>query len=548
MSHLGSTHLLHTLAALARRDSFDVDALEALRAQLRASAVWVHLVDPDGALHLVGEHGLPAALVSRLRRLSAGAPELAALAIRVGQPARLSAASVGGAASTDQALLVAADLELHAVPLRARETTLGVLSYTSPGAAVTGEHVQDVAALLSLAVAGFQARAAAPTLHSQLELAAKDELIAQTTSEKNRLSQIIESSPDGMMYVDPVTGRLVVSKSMSELFGHAFDPEKGTRQKLGILCWPDGRPLTEEELPSARVLRGTRLVDQELLVVRPDGRRIPVHERAAPVRDDHGHVVGVVVMYRDMSAQKEVERLREEFAAMVAHDLRNPIQSMLLQLNLLRRSVEEGKTPALVSFDRLLRSGARLSRMASDLLDSTRVELSRTRLDVARLDVVQAVESIVERIRPTVGEHRLTFEARGRPPVALLDPTRLDQILTNLLENAAKYSAEGTTICVWVAEAEGGVEIGVKDQGMGIAPDEVPKLFDRFYQAKRARERKTGLGLGLYITKGFVDAHGGRISVESVPDRGSTFRVWFPSAPLAEEGLRAEASRRDRST
>lgn len=105
------------------------------------------------------------------------------------------------------------------------------------------------------------------------------------------------------------------------------------------------------------------------------------------------------------------------------------------------------------------------------------------------------------------------------------------EILTNLLENAAKYSADGTKIAVHVKSTDGGIEVSVKDEGMGISPDEVPKLFDRFYQARRARERRSGLGLGLFITKGFVEAHGGRIAVESIVDRGSTFRVWLPSTP-----------------
>lgn len=140
-----------------------------------------------------------------------------------------------------------------------------------------------------------------------------------------------------------------------------------------------------------------------------------------------------------------------------------------------------------------------------------------------------------ERVRPTLDDQEVIFEARGRTTAALLDPMRLDQVLTNLLEDVATYSADGTTIRIGVAEADGGVEISVRDQGMGIAPDEVPKLFDRFCRTMRAREQKTGLGLVLYITKGFVEAHGGHISVESVPDRGSTFRVWFPTAPLAED-------------
>jgi signal transduction histidine kinase len=105
--------------------------------------------------------------------------------------------------------------------------------------------------------------------------------------------------------------------------------------------------------------------------------------------------------------------------------------------------------------------------------------------------------------------------------------------MTNLLENASKYSAEGSPIRILIASTNGGATIAVQDQGPGISPEELPRLFDRYFQTQRARARRRGLGLGLFIAKGLVEAHGGSISVESIPDVGSTFRVWLPSAAQA---------------
>ena len=539
--------LLDVLSAHAGDASLGDDALEELRVELQASAVWVHLVDPAGTLILAGERGLPAEIASCWRTLSTDAPELAARVFRSGQPAELRAASTGQAPSTDRSLLQlhATDARLRALPLCAQHRMLGVLSYTSTTATLAGGREQDFVALLSLALGQsvllaaiarerdtlrevFEAAPAEllfvdassgallasrayetlfqqtldsargtiqhisrlcwpdgrPLTHDELPsakavrgattpdvellvvrpdgaripiavraapvrdssgrilgavvavgdlsankqlLCARDELMARAASEKDRLSQIIESLPYGLIFVDAATGHLVVSRGMSELFGRKFEPDGGVRQKLGILCWPDGRLLTEDELPSMRVLRGEPLVEQEFVVARGDGRRIPVIERSSPVRDHEGNVVGAVIIYRDVSAQKEVDRLREEFAAMVAHDLRNPLQSMLLQINMLRKTVEEGKPPALDAFDRLMRSGARLSQMAGDLLDSARIELSRAHLDTAPLDVPQAVENIVERVRPTLGERRLTFEVHGRPPCLLYTSDAADE-------------------------------------------------------------------------------------------------------------------------
>jgi signal transduction histidine kinase len=231
------------------------------------------------------------------------------------------------------------------------------------------------------------------------------------------------------------------------------------------------------------------------------------------------------------AATEHIERLREEFAAVVAHDLRTPIQAILLQLDVVLRDAQGGMVTVPVStLRRLHRSGERLGQMVNDLLDATRIEAARLRLAPQTTSLEEAVTALVERIRPTLGTHPIETRIEGKPPSAKADPTRLDQILTNLIENAAKYSEEGAPIIVGVRASADGAEVSVEDRGPGIAPEEIGRLFDRFYQSKRAREKKSGLGLGLYITKGLVEAHGGRIVTRSELGKGSTFSVWLPSA------------------
>jgi signal transduction histidine kinase len=231
---------------------------------------------------------------------------------------------------------------------------------------------------------------------------------------------------------------------------------------------------------------------------------------------------------RLIASQRELDRLREEFAAVIAHDLRSPIQTLQLQTDRLLEEVtgDEVRVPS-EAVRRLRRSAARLAGMVGDLLDASRLEASRLVLNPRRVSAGTAITEVIDRIRPLLGDHPVSMEVVGAPPEIDADPGRLDQILTNLLENAAKYSGPAAPIRVRV-EAEGeGTSISVADQGIGIADDEMPRLFDRFYQAKRARKKKSGLGLGLYITKGLVEAHRGRISVESALGRGSTFHVWL---------------------
>jgi PAS domain S-box-containing protein len=351
------------------------------------------------------------------------------------------------------------------------------------------------------------------------------------TSERDRttLRRVLEAVPDGIVFVDASTGYVGSNPAFEVMLGRAIDPALGASQELGIICAPDGRPLPHEDLPSTHALAGRNTTGRELLFCPDSGPQLPVSANAAPVQGADGTIIGAVVTFRDVSAQKEIEKLRCEFEAMVVHDLRNPIQSILMGLELLQTKVDIHNPLTAPLLERLQRSALGLAQIARDLLDAARVDLARIPLKCVSLDVAACSRAVVERMRSTLGARSIVVEASEVPP-AMVDPIRLDQILTNLIENAGKYSAEDTTIRVAVQRSGDGVEIAVTDQGMGIAPEEVPKLFDRFYQTKRARDRGAGLGLGLYITKGFVEAHGGRIEAESKLGEGSTFRVWLPFA------------------
>jgi signal transduction histidine kinase len=163
-----------------------------------------------------------------------------------------------------------------------------------------------------------------------------------------------------------------------------------------------------------------------------------------------------------------------------------------------------------------------------DLLDASRVDAHSIVLDLSTVRLPELVSSIVSQVEEALGRHPVTIEVRGAPPPITGDARRIEQIVTNLLENASKYSDEGAPIRVVVAASRGGAAISVRDEGPGIDPDELPRLFDRYFQTQRAREKRRGLGLGLFITKGLVEAHGGTIAVESAPGAGSTFTVWLP--------------------
>jgi len=175
------------------------------------------------------------------------------------------------------------------------------------------------------------------------------------------------------------------------------------------------------------------------------------------------------------------------------------------------------------------RNGTRLEKLTRDLLEASRIDAHRVVLERRPVNVKEMVSALVTEIQGTLGTHPVSVEVAGEPPTVNADPLRIEQILTNLLENSNKYSAEGAPIRIHVAGVDGGVLLSIEDRGPGIAPEEIPHLFDRYFHTRTPRGATRGLGLGLYIARGLVEAHGGRITVESTPGRGSTFAIWLPA-------------------
>ena len=409
------------------------------------------------------------------------------------------------------------------VPIRYRETSIGnlYLANKQDAPAFTSEDQQVVELLASQAAISLQQayfRAAVDVQRRQLQI-------------------IFDNVPQGIVFVDARTDQAIANPHAAALLGPALGAGTGPARFAGQLLGRDGLHLSFENLPSTRALAGQSTTAEELSIAQSDGRRVPVIVSATPVVEPGGAVVGVVATFEDISRMKEIERLREEFAAVVAHDLRNPIAAILMQASVLKSKAESAGLPALSdAAARIERNAARLAEMTNDLLDASRIESGRVTLDRKALDVPEAARALVDRLRPTFGRHPVGVEVTGPVPLQALDPLRFDQILGNLLENAVKFSSDDASIEVRITAREGGVVVSVVDHGTGVAPDDLPRLFDRFYQSKLAREHKTGLGLGLYITKGLVEAHGGRLWLESEPNRGSTFHVWFPEGPTPRPG------------
>jgi signal transduction histidine kinase len=227
-------------------------------------------------------------------------------------------------------------------------------------------------------------------------------------------------------------------------------------------------------------------------------------------------------------AREEATRLKEDFLSAAAHDLKTPLTTVVAQAQFLeRKATRDPSAPSdLQGLQRIVREGQRLATLVTDLLDASRMEQGKLVTEREPVDVGALVGEVVARQHP--GPHACELDVRGAI-VGSYDRRRIEQLVENLVENAKKYSPEATPVSVAVWQEDGEAHISVRDRGIGIPPADLPRIFERFSRASNVDDRKFhGMGLGLYICRGIVEEHGGRIWAESEIGKGSTFHVALP--------------------
>jgi PAS domain S-box-containing protein len=236
-------------------------------------------------------------------------------------------------------------------------------------------------------------------------------------------------------------------------------------------------------------------------------------------------------------AAQRATKTRDEVLGIIAHDLRNPLNSIVLQANLLRRWGPEPERRSPKPADAIERAAARMNRLIQDLLDVARMEAGRLSVQAAPVDARQALSDAIEAQHTLAAAAGLTLrvEVPAELPEVWADQDRLFQVFANLIGNAVKFTKAGGRIVVGAVPRDGEVLFWVSDTGSGISADDMPHLFDRFWQGRNAGLQ--GAGLGLPIVKGLVEAHGGRIWVESTPGKGSTFFLTIPTASSANNSI-----------
>jgi signal transduction histidine kinase len=232
-----------------------------------------------------------------------------------------------------------------------------------------------------------------------------------------------------------------------------------------------------------------------------------------------------------MSELREVDRTRSEFISMLAHELRGPMTTVMGFGYTLRDSsdkIDEEKKIQIIAT--IVREVERLARMVSDLLDLSRMEAGTVKYDVEPVELKEFSESLVQTHGSLRADHLIQLEVPDDIPKILADRDRLHQVLINLLTNATRYSPEGTIITVGAHPDGNEVVVSVRDQGIGISGEDVDRIFEKFAMLPKPAWVKKGTGLGLFITRGIVEAMGGRIWLESEQGKGTTFFFTIPRA------------------
>jgi PAS domain S-box-containing protein len=362
-------------------------------------------------------------------------------------------------------------------------------------------------------------------------------------SDLQKWEHIFQSAGWGVAIMSPDGTLQAVNRAFARMHGYTA-AEELRGKALADLVDPEARPAWAAHLKTADS-NGQQVY--ETFHVRTDGRRFPVLVNLTAFRDEAGNVLYRAASYQDISERKQLEealreqaealqasdRRKDEFLATLAHELRNPLAPILNSVQLLH--LLQSKDPTLLQVCEILdRQTRHMARLVDDLLDLSRVARGQVRLRRERLDLAAVVRQAVQTSEPLIQarRHQLTVTLPEQPLALEGDQARLVQVLTNLLNNAAKYTDQGGRIDLRAGREGEEAVIRVRDTGVGIPPELLPRIFDLFMQVEESRDRSQGgLGIGLALVRRLVELHGGTVSADSAgPGRGSEFVVRLPLA------------------
>jgi PAS domain S-box-containing protein len=483
--------------------------LEAAANILAGQAGLIALREPDGSFVARASYGLPEVLV----------PYFAPLFTDIPEDVNVQHFYIPGLG--EKLVAVATRLGLHlqqvvALPMAIKQELIGVLYiFRAYGTRFTANDRQILASF---------ADQAAIAVHNA-------QLYERLSQEKRRLDAIVEYSADGVMILDPAHRITLFNRAMARLTRWSAAEAIG-RHHDEVVRW--ARLETELDLNKA-VAGGWPLPSASPLYVEGDLRRkeggiVSVGITYAPLFDRGGRLVNIIADVRDVTRFREADELKSIFISVISHELKTPVALIKGYADtLMRKDASWDQETIQESLAVIVEEADRLNQLIDNLLDASRLQAGALPLekDEVALDVIAGR---VARLFSTQTKiHNIVLRFPPDFPTVIGDAARLEQVLNNLVANAIKYSPGGGNIEISGRATSEEVIVTVSDSGVGIPSEELPYVFERFYRGQRERHQRTpGVGLGLYLAKAIVEAHGGRIWAESTPGQGSAFSFAIP--------------------
>lgn len=340
-------------------------------------------------------------------------------------------------------------------------------------------------------------------------------------------SSALRSMADGVVVVDAALEVTWVNNSAEELLGANHEELRGKACHELFDCHRDGDLTCGVVCPFQRVM--TTGDDLPQVAFPSPGPRGSIWISGSFSHFEESGEDRVVATLRDVTNSKEVEELQSDFVSIVSHELRGPLTALKGFVQTLLRKGNELPEEARQEFLETINQQAdRLNQLVEDLLNVSRIEARRLQMKLTMVDLEQHVRALMTQFQAKWGHRNISVEVDGSTSV-FADEKKVDEILINLLDNAVKYSPDGGGVRVTIQRIEDAVQVSVEDSGVGIAPEDAARLFQKFHRIATPQTRDIGgTGLGLYIVKNLVEAHGGGIWVTSAPGEGSTFTFTLP--------------------
>jgi two-component system phosphate regulon sensor histidine kinase PhoR len=355
--------------------------------------------------------------------------------------------------------------------------------------------------------------------------ARQEELARQISGRESGTQTILRAMQDGLLVVDKSLRVTLVNQAFRKLFGL---PEISSGTPLLDVV----RDATVDRQIAETLRTGKAMQSELILADSKTNSERDVEVSAVPINDEDELTTGAVVLFHDITQLKQTDKVRRDFVANVSHELRTPLSIVRGYIETLLDNPKTSEKELSRILQVMERHSKRLGLLVDDLLTLAQLESRNTALQFSDVQLAELFESVIRDWGKQLAEKRLKVIVDLSPDVGTIraDETRLHEVLYNLLDNAVKYSRENGVIRIQAVPRDHEITVSVTDNGIGISKDDVPRIFERFYRADKARSRELGgTGLGLAIVKHIAQLHGGRVEAESELGRGTTIRIVLPN-------------------